>query len=247
VLQRNLPKEAQNKHGQLCRGSECDSSVTQYKGTLQERKQTWAAAEDQSADSSATQCTAKNAATKHKTWAAVPEDQSADSAANSALQRRCKSAQQRWQLCQRDQGADSSATQSHCRNAARARNKHGQLSGSGVLTPLQHSALQRALQKRRTWAAVSEDQVLTSATQCTLKNAARKRKANMGSCVRGSGADSPVTQCTAKERCKSANKHEVLCQRIRALTSATQCTARRCNERTTTMAAVSEDQVLTPL
>jgi hypothetical protein len=34
-----------------------------------------------------------------------------------------------------------------------------------------------------------------------------------------------------------------LCQRIRVLTSVTQCTAKeRCNERTTTMAAVSEDQ-----
>jgi hypothetical protein len=60
----------------------------------------------------------------------------------------------------------------HCKERWVAQNKHWHLCQRiGVLTPLQHNALQRS--------------------------AAIERRTNPGICARGSGADSSATQCTA--------------------------------------------------
>jgi hypothetical protein len=111
-----------------------------------------------------------------------------------------------------------------------------------MLTPLQHSALQKLEVNGANLASVSEDQMLTPLQHNALQSAESAQNKHGQLCQRIRNADSSATQCT--ERCAARTNNWHLCQRIRMLTDSLQ--HRHCKRSAATaqnnMAAVSEDQ-----
>jgi hypothetical protein len=142
--------------------------------------------------------------------AAVPEDQDVDLLCHSALQRdAARSAKQHGQLCQRI-SADSwqLVTLERCKKRKTTAVPEDQSADSSAT---QCTAKERCKKRKTNMAAVPEDQVLTRNT-VHCKGTLQEAQTNMGSCVRGSGADSSATQCTAKERCNERTTTWQLCQ-----------------------------------
>jgi hypothetical protein len=145
------------------------------------------------------------------------------------------------QLCQRIRVLTPLCNTVDSQRAATSAENMAAVRGSGV--DLCNTCTAKELQRAQ---QTTEPDQMWSADSSVPQYAQRRcndANNNDGSCVRGSGALTSVTQCTAKSAATSVRTTWQLCQRIRSADSATQCTAKeRCNERTNNMAAVSEDQ-----
>jgi hypothetical protein len=127
---------------------------------------------------------------------------------HSALQRNAARSANNMAAVSEDQSR-CSLCNSLCRDAATAQNKQRScVRGSEVLTPLQHSHLQGALQEAQNkHGQLSGIRVLTSCNTVHCKGALQEHRNNMGSCGIRVRIDSSATQCTAKERCKKRKQH----------------------------------------
>jgi hypothetical protein len=126
----------------------------------------------------------------------------------------CRSTQkQTWAAC-RGSGADSSATQCY-KGRCKKRKQHGQLCQRiRVLTPLQHSALQRNAEARSQHMEHARGSGADSLCNTVhLQGAARAQTQQHGSCVRGSGAD--LCKHCALQLTGAQDRTWQLCQRIR--------------------------------
>jgi hypothetical protein len=137
-------------------------------------------------------------------------------------------------------GDDSSATQCTTKSADIARTNMGSCArGSGMLTPLQHSALQRNAEQRRTskhGICVEDQSADSSATQCTTRSAATEQNSNWQLC-QGSGV---LTLCNTMH-CKALETEMEVSEDADSLCNTVHC-KRALQQRRTNMAAVSEDQ-----
>jgi hypothetical protein len=137
----------------------------------------------------------QDAARKAKqTWAAVQRIRVLTPLQHkSTLQGTLQEAQNKHGSCARGSGADSAT--GALQTLQQAYNNDGScVRGSGV--PLLCNLCKCCLRKQ-TWAAVPEDQVLTPLQHSALQRTLQERKQHAG-CAGIRSADSSVTQCTTK-------------------------------------------------
>jgi hypothetical protein len=173
---------------------------------------------------SATQCTAKERWNQRRTkhWHLCQRIRMLTPLQHNALQRALTSAEQMGSVSE-DQ--DSPPQHNALQRAQSAQNKPWHLCQRiRMLTPLQHNALQRALesaQNKRWHLCQRIRNADSSATHCTAKRARMKKH---GICVRGSGMLTSANTMHLRSAGISAEQTWHLCQRIRnADSSATQC------------------------
>jgi hypothetical protein len=147
-------------------------------------KQTWQLCQRIRVLTRLQQCTAKGRCKRKQTWAAVPEDQSADSSATQSLQSCCrKHRKQTWAAVPEDQ--ELTLYTVHCKGAATSANKHGSCVRGSECFDSSATQCTKTLQKRKQGQLCQRIRVLTPLQHSALqRNAARSAKQHGQLCQR---------------------------------------------------------------